>query len=128
MLMVKKFLPFSLLALLLAGCSTGITNLTPNYETRNANGFYRVEAALHSSEQTMRWDSLKPTVLVGATVYSMQNTTLMTNRWETLIPASANTKVIYYRFKFDFSYNAFGSPPRMNSKLSPTYRLEITDK
>jgi len=126
--MVKKLLSVSLLGLLLAGCSTGISNLTPNHETRNADGFYRVEAALHSSEQTLRWNTIKPSVLVGKDVFTMQNTTLMTNRWETLIPAPAGSKIIYYRFKFDFNYNAFGSPPKMNSKLSPTYRLEITDK
>ena len=33
--------------------------------------------------------------------------------------------VIYYRFKFDYNYNAFGSPPKPDSKLSPIYRLQI---
>jgi hypothetical protein len=125
---VMRLFSISLLGLLLAGCSTAITNLTPAMETRNADGSYRVEAALNSSEQTMRWNSIKPTVLVGKDVYTMQSTTLMTNRWETLVPAIAGTKIIYYRFKFDYNYNAWGSAPKMDSKLSPIYRLEITDK
>lgn len=128
MLMVKKIFSISLPAFLLAGCSTEITNLTPRVETRNANGFYHVEAALHSTQETLRWNSVKPSVLVGTDVYSMQYTAWMTNRWETLIPAPANTKVFYYRFKFDFKYDAWGSPPKVDSKLSPTYRLEIKDQ
>src|ERR1700709_91767 len=111
MVMVKKFLPILSLGLLLTGCSTTITNLTPKHETRNASGLYPVETALKSSQQTLLWHSIHPTVLVAKDIYQMKATTLMTNRWETLIPAPDTAKVIYYRFKFDYNYNSFGSPP-----------------
>jgi hypothetical protein len=123
--MVKKLFPFLLLTMFVAGCTTTITNLTPKREFRNANGFYPVEAAVTTSQQSLRWSSIKPNVVVGKEFYSMHPTPLMTNRWETLIPIPDNVSVMYYRFKFDYTYNAFGSPPKADSKLSPVYRLQI---
>jgi hypothetical protein len=126
--MAKKLLPALLLSLLAAGCSTTITNLTPGREFRNPNGLYPIEAAVATTQQTLRWDSIKPNVVVAKEFYSMHPTALMTNRWETLIPVPADATVIYYRFKFDYNYNAFGSAPKANSKLSRMYRLQIMDK
>lgn len=128
--MVKKSLPVLLLGLLLAGCATTthITNLTPKQEFRNSNGLYSVEAAMSSRQQTLRWQSVRPTVLVDKEFYPMRPTPLMTNRWETLIPVPAGQNTVYYRFKFDFDYNTFGSPGSSDSKLSPVYRLQILDK
>ena len=126
--MVKKLLPVLLLALLVAGCSTTITNLTPKREFRNDIGLYSVEAALNSSQQSLRWGAVKPSVVVGKEFYPMRYTPLMTNRWETLIPVAKDTAVVYYRFKFDYTYNSFASPPKADSKLSPVYRLQILDK
>jgi len=129
--MVKKsssFLWVSLLSLLLVGCSTNITNLTPKQTSRNANGFYPIEAAFKTTQQSLRWSSVKPSVIVGKEFFPMRSTPMMTNRWETLIQVPAGVNVVYYRFKFDYTYNNFGTPPQPNSKLSPTYRLEISDK
>jgi len=131
MLMVKKLFPFALLALVMAGCTTThttITNLTPKREYRNPNGTYALEAALNSRQQTMRWDTIKASVMVGGEFYPMRQTSLMTNRWETLIPIPPGAGVISYRFKFDYDYNAFGAPPKADSKLSSPYKLQIMDK
>ena len=57
--MTKKFLPVLFLPLLLAGCATSLTNLTPLQQTRNANNLYPVEVALDSNEQAVRWDSIR---------------------------------------------------------------------
>ena len=115
------------MGLLLAGCTT-ITNLTPKQEHRNDNGSYNVDAALSTRQQTMRWDSIKPSVVVGKEVYPMHLTHLMTNRWETLVPVGPNENVIYYQLKFDYSYNAFGSAPKSDSMLSQKYRLQIVPR
>ena len=123
--MAKKLLPVALLGLLLTGCVSTITNLTPKQESRNPNGFYPVEVAFTSTQQSLRWESIHPTVVVGKDFYPMRFTPLMTNRWETLIPAPLGANSIAYRFKIDYTYNAFGSEPKQNSKLSPIYRLEI---
>ncbi len=114
----------------MAGCATTthITNLTPQKEFRNPNGFYSVEAALSSRQQTLRWQSVRPSVIVDKEFYPMRPTPLMTNRWETLIPIPADKNVVYYRFKFDFDYNTFASPGGSDSKLSPVYRMQILDK
>jgi hypothetical protein len=129
MLMVKKLLPVFLLSLAMAGCATtSITNLTPKRELRNDNGSYSIEAALHSQQQSLRWESIKPQVIVEKDFYPMRPTPMMTNRWETLIPVPPGNNVVYYRFKFDYKYNAFGSAPQGDSMLSPIYRLQIIDK
>jgi hypothetical protein len=65
--------------------------------------------------------------MVGLESYPMQKTSLMRNRWETLVPIPADKNVINYRLKFDFEYNAIPDP-RPDSKLSSEYKLEIVDK
>jgi hypothetical protein len=131
--MVNKLFPvaFLTLALGMAGCATTqitITSLTPKREYRNNTGLYSMEAALNSRQQTLRWDSIKASVMVGNQFYPMRMTSLMTNRWETLVPIPPGTTMLTYRFKFDFDYNAFGAPPKADSKLSPVYKLQIMDR
>ncbi|MDB6123648.1 MAG: hypothetical protein JWQ71_2641 [Pedosphaera sp.] len=130
MLSIKKLLAFLLLPLLIAGCSTtpaAFTNLTPQDQFRNPNGLYPVEAAFSSRQQTLRWDSMRPTVMVGTDFYPMRPTPLMKNRYETLIPVPAGAKTAYYRFKFDYDYTGFGKA-ETNSTLSPVYQMRILDK
>jgi hypothetical protein len=131
--MVKKSLSLALLtlALVLAGCvttQTTITSLTPKREYRNDTGLYSLEAALNSRQQTLRWDTIKASVMVGNEFYPMRMTSLMTNRWETLVPIPPGSSALTYRFKFDFDYTAFGGPPKGDSKLSPVYKLQIMDR
>ncbi|MEP6663107.1 MAG: hypothetical protein ABJC04_05520 [Verrucomicrobiota bacterium] len=125
MRIAKNFFLFSVAALILAGCSS-ITNLTPTQQSRNALGLYTVEAAWDSRQQSIRPDSFHPSVVVGLENYPMRRTLLLKNRWEALVPVSADKNSIYYRFKFDFDYNAIPQP-LPDSKLSREYKLEITD-
>ena len=123
---MKKLLLLLLTPLMLTGCST-ITNLTPSRQSRNATGLYPVEAAWESRQQSIRADSMKPLVVVGLDSYPMRRTSLMNNRWETLVPIPADKDSIIYRFKFDFDYNTI-PVPRPDSKMSPEYKLQIVDK
>ena len=115
------------LPLLLAGCNATFTNLTPTQQPRNTNNLYEVGVALASRQQSLRWESIKPQIMVGTELYSMRPTPLMTNRWEGLVPVPANTNLVHYRYKFDFEYNAMGHP-MPDSALSPEYTLRILDK
>jgi hypothetical protein len=124
--MLKRFLPF-LGFLLLAGCTSVFTNLTPQTQVRNTNNLYTVECAMASRQQTLRWDSIKPQILVGTETYPMRRTLLMTNRWEGLIPVNPGTNITHYRYKFDFQYNAMGGS-RPDSALSSEYTLRVLDK
>src|SRR2546426_11103529 len=54
-----------LLMFLVAGCATNFTNLTPQQQERNANNLYPVEVALDSRQQTLRWQSIRPQIVVG---------------------------------------------------------------
>ncbi len=125
----QKTIPLLLLALLLSGCTTtSITNLTSKQLPRNANGIYLFEVALDTNQQTLRQETIKPSVLVGLNAYLMEESALMLkNRWEVLVPIPATNKFISYRYKFDYNYNRFGQRGT-NSKLSPQYQLEITEK
>lgn len=125
--MLKKVLQLLSLPLLLAGCASQFTNLTPLQQERNENNFYPVEVAFKSRQQSLRWDSIKPYVVVGTNFYPMQPTPMMRDRWETLLPVPPGEKVVRYRYKFDFEYNAFGGP-KADSAHSPDYTLTILDK
>src|SRR6266481_1629873 len=125
--MMKKLLPVLLLPVLLSGCTTVFTNLTPHQQVRNANNLYPVEVSLVSRQQSLRWDSIHPQIVVGTEFYPMRPTVLMTNRWEGLVPVPAGTNLVHYRYKFDFKYNAMGEP-KSDSALSKDYTLRIEEK
>jgi hypothetical protein len=126
--MIKKILPLLILPLLMGGCAATFTNLTPKQQVRNENNLYPVEVALNSRQQTLRWDSIKPQIVVGGEFYPMRPTPMMTNRWEGLVPAAAGKNVIHYQYKFDYLNNSFGTPPQPNSASSQVYTLRILEQ
>ncbi len=126
--MMKKLLTLVWLPLVLAGCTTTLpgtfTNLTPAQQPRNANNAYSVEVAFNSRQQTLRWETIQPYVVVGTDFYPMRRTALMKNRWEALIPVPAGESLVHYSYKFDYECNALGKP-RDDSVRSPVYTLKI---
>ena len=80
-----------------------------------------------SRQQSLRWDSIRPQIIVGKDSYPMRTTPLMTNRWEGLVPVPKGANLVHYRYKFDFDYNAFGSA-RPDSAISPEYVLKVTEQ
>lgn len=127
--MVKKLMTILAVGLLASGCATTtFTNLTARQTFHNDKELYPVEVALSSRQQTLRWQTIKAYAVVGNDTYTMRLTPLMTNRWETLIPVPSGKNAVDFRFKFDYMYDAFGSPGKLDSLLSPTYRLQILDK
>ena len=114
----KKFLPL-LPVLLLAGCATTFTQLTPLEQPRNPNNLYPVEVIFNSSQQSLRWDSIQPYVLVGGELYPLRPVPMMQDRWEGVVPVPPSANGVSYRFKFDYQYNNFGTPPKPNSASSP---------
>jgi len=123
-IMWKKILPV-LPVLLLTGCASTFTNLTPLEQPRNANNLYPVEVAFNSQQQSLRWDSIHPYVLANGQLYDMRPTPLMTNRWEGFVPAPAGSDSVTYRYKFQYLYNAVGKGPTTGDALSPQYKLTI---
>jgi hypothetical protein len=123
--MVKRILPLLLAPLLLAGCTATMTNLSPHQLPRNSNNLYPLEVRLDTRQQSLRWDSLKPQIVVGNISYPMRPTPLMTNRFEGLVPVPANADGITYRYRIDYEYNSLGKP-KPGSALSEEYSLRIT--
>ena len=124
--MLKMLFPVLTVALLLTGCTGTFTNLSASRQPRNAQQLYPVGVAFHSRQQTLRWESVKPYILVGNEAFPMTKTPLAENRWEGHVPAPASAKEIEYRYKFDFDYNAFG-PARSDSVVSPVYKLQFLE-
>ena len=124
--MLKKSLPVLLLSLLLTGCASQLTNLSALHQRRNDNNLYPVEVAFHSRQQTIRWQSIQPKIVVGRESYEMRPTPYMTNRWEGLIPVPKDTSLVHYRYRLDFRYNRMG-PPGNDNAISREYTLRIID-
>ncbi|HOC57100.1 MAG TPA: hypothetical protein PKI20_15895 [Verrucomicrobiota bacterium] len=124
--MLKNSLPLLLLSLLLAGCATQLTNLTPLQQKRNPNNLYAVEVALNTRQQTLRWQSIQPQIIADRGTYQMRPTPLVSNRWEGLIPVPPGVSSIEYRYKLDYQYNRMGTPGN-GSLLSPKYVLQIVE-
>lgn len=122
-----KLLLLLFAALLLPGCASTITNLTASQQRRNPNGLYPVDLAWDTRQQTVRAESLTPYVVVGLEAYAMRPTSMMSNRWETVIPVPATEQFVHYHFKVDYQYNAMKQPQK-GSKLSQGYTLEIVEK
>ena len=127
MRMNMKWFPSLLLALALIGCATStLINLTPSHQPRNPNGVYPIEMALENSQQTLRYETLTPYVVVGFEFYKMRPTLRMTNRWEALVPVPADVNSIRYHFKVDYMYNRMGAPGK-GSRLSEEYKLTLAE-
>ena len=124
--MWKKTLPLLLLPIL-AGCAAQFTNLTPRQQVRNPNNLYPVEVALSSRQQTLRWDSIKPQVVVAGQSYEMHSTPTMTNRWEGLVPAPGGTDAVHYHYRFDYNVTDFGKMTP-DSAVSPEYTMSIKEQ
>src|SRR5215831_11086287 len=106
--MLKKLLPLAFLPLLMVGCVSTFTNLTPTQQLRTTNNLYTVEVALNSNQRSMRWDTIKPQIIVGSEVYKMHATPLMTNRWEGQLSVPASENSVKYHYKFDYMEYKFG--------------------
>src|SRR5476649_2874054 len=110
----KKFLPL-LPVLLLTGCAETFTRLTPLEQTRNPNNLYPVEVIFNSSQQSLRRDTIQPYVLAGGQLYPLRPVAGVTNRFEGLLPVPASANGASYRFKFEYLYNNWGTPPKPDS-------------
>ena len=128
MIMLKKFL-LLIPVLLVAGCSTTatFTRMTPSEQPRNADNLYPVEVAFNSGQQSLRWDSIRPYVVVNGQPLPLRAVPIVQNRWEGLVPVPPAANTVTYRFKFDYLYNSFGTDPQPDSAWSPVYTIKILD-
>ena len=113
--------------LALTGCTGTLTNLTPQYQTRRADGLYPVAVAFETRQASLRWNSLKPFVVVGDKFYPMRPMPLMTNRWETLLAVPADANVVHFRYKLEWQYNAI-PVPQNDSQITKPQTLRIIDR
>ena len=104
------------------------TGLSPLQQSRNASNLYQVEVAFNSQQQSLRWETIQPYVLVNGELYPLRQVPLVKNRWEGFVPVPPGVNAVDYKFKFDYKYNAVGSAPKSTSTVSPIYKLNIIDR
>jgi hypothetical protein len=124
--MWKKALILLPLLLLLAGCASRITNISAQRQVRNPNNLYPVEVSLDSRQQSLKWETVQPYVIMGTESYPMRPVKYMTNRWECLVPVPAGVNSASYHYKFDYQFNDFGGPKK-GSASSHSFKLQIVD-
>src|SRR5689334_10665006 len=122
--MTKKWTGLCLLAALLAGCATTVTNITSTSQPRNANNQYLIEFQWDTSEQSVIPDSVQPYVVTGFDTYEMRPVLRMTNRWETYIPVAPDKSFVVYSFKVEYETRGFGKAMK-RSRNSQEYKLYI---
>jgi hypothetical protein len=125
-MILKKFLPL-LPLLLLTGCAATFTRVSPLQQPRNSNNLYPVEVIFNSSQQSLRWDSIKPFVLVNGELYPLRPVPVVQNRWEGLVPVPPTASSVNYHFKFEYLFNNMGTEPKPSSAISPSYHLKIVE-
>ena len=124
----KKFLPL-LPVLLLAGCCRDVHAVDAATNSRAMRTtFIPSRSSSITKQQSVRWDSVKPYVLVKGELYPLRPVPVVPNRWEGLVPVPPTANGVTYRFKFDYLYNNFGTEPKPDSAFSPEYNLQITDQ
>lgn len=124
--MWKKALILVPALLLFVGCASLITNISAQRQVRNPENLYPIEVSLDSRQQSLRWDTVQPTIIVGKESYPMRPVKHLRNRWEGLIPVPAGTTSVTYHYKFDYQYTGFGAPEK-GSASSKTYKLVIVE-
>jgi len=125
--MLKRILSL-LPVLLLTGCASTFTRLTPLEQPRNQNNLYPVEVQFNSPQQSLRWDSIKPYVLVNGVLYDLHPVPMLQNRWEGYVSVPPGSNETDFRFKFEYLYNNFGTEPKAGSGWSPAYQLKVVDQ
>lgn len=114
-------------SVLLSGCATTITNLTPSTQTRNPSSLYPFEVALDTRDRCIKRETIQPFLVIGSEVFPMRPTLGLPNRWETVVEVPPSKEYVSYRFKFD--YQTRGIPePKPGSKLSPPFQLQVVDR
>ena len=115
---LKKFLPL-LPVLLLAGCSTNatFTRMTPTEQPRNADNLYPVEIAFNSGQQSLRWDSIRPYVIVHGQPFPLRPVPIVQNRWEGLVPVPPTASTVSYRFQVRLSLQQLRQRPATGQRM-----------
>lgn len=114
------------LAVLAGGCTTTITNLTPNTARRSPDGLYTIEARWDTNQRAMIWDSLEPYIIVDGKLIPMQKSDVSPNQWRADIEVPQPRNSVTYQFKFNYLKQGFGIK-NPDSRLSRTYQLRIVE-
>ena len=76
--------------------------------------------AFKSQQQSLRWETIQPYVLVNGELYPLRQVPLAgetVGKASSRLPLGVNS--VDYRFKFDYKYNSIGTQPKPTSAFSP---------
>lgn len=115
------------LLVLVAGCSSTVTNLTPTTQITETSGLYHFETEWETNQRSvgLRASDIKAFVVVDEQFHPMQRVPGMTNRWEALVPLPKDKGAVYYFYKWEYTTAGWGGASHLNSRRSPLYRLAV---
>ncbi|MCX8109543.1 MAG: hypothetical protein N3G20_12155 [Verrucomicrobiae bacterium] len=93
---------------------------------RSPDNLYVIEARMDSNERALLWNSLEPYVVLDGKLVPMQKSGAAPNQWHATVHIPPEKRYTIYQFRFDYFTQGFGKK-LPESRLSPTYRLEITE-
>ncbi|KAB2673293.1 MAG: hypothetical protein DVB31_04030 [Verrucomicrobia bacterium] len=119
-------LPAALLlgVLLLAGCASEVSNLTPRAVQISPTRTYSVEVTWDSRRRGVKNDEVKAWVMVDQTLYPMNRVPHTVNRWEARIPVPEGKTYVPYKFKFEYMVPEI-TTRTLQSEWSQEYRLVV---
>lgn len=113
--------------LLLAGCASEVSNLTPRTFPVSTARTYPLEVTWDSSRRGVRNEDVKAWVMVDQVLYPMTRVPNTVNRWEARVPVPEGKTYVPYKFKFDYTYPNIRTRSQQ-SEWSPEYRLVIAQR
>ena len=109
----------------IAGCTTGTTNLTPRTVPAQPDSIYAFEVQWESPRRGSTSANVDASVMVDARLFPMSRVPGSVNRWEAAVPLPAGETYVPYKYKFDYWYPGLGRLVITNSEWSPEYRLVV---
>ena len=111
-------------AVLLAGCASEVSNLTPRAVPISQTRTYPVEVTWDSARRGVKNDEMKAWVMVDQALYPMTRVPNTVNRWEARIPVPEGKTYVPYKFKFEY-YVPEITTRTLTSEWSQEYRLIV---
>jgi len=105
------------------------TGLSPLQQSRNASNLYQVEVAFNSQQQSLRWETIQPYVLVNGELYPLRQVPLVKNRWEGFVPGAAGSQPPWtISSNSTTNTTPLARHPSPPARFRPIYKLNIIDR
>lgn len=115
-------------ALILAGCSPTITNLTSKQVPQNASGIYTLSMAISNDNGNVPSKSYKPAIVIDGEVHPMRQSEVGRSvyEYEYTMPQGRSEARFYYILDYDVTYSGKATPRQTQS--GEVYTLKLLNR